>query len=65
MSNVVECLCRVVVFLSARDSIERRVRNRIFRVDGPYSLIFKCLYFALIDVLFHNKQTFGLALANI
>ena len=41
-------------FLSARDSI---VRNRIFRVDGPYSLIFKCLCFALIDVLFHNKQT--------
>ena len=46
-----------ICFLSARDSIERRVRNQIFRVDGPYSLIFKCVYFALIDVLFHNKQT--------
>ena len=44
-------------FLSARDSLKRRVRNRIFRVDGPYSLIFKCLSFALIDVLSHNKQT--------
>lgn len=51
--------------LSARDSIQRRVRNLIFRVDVPQSLKFKRFCFAVIAVLIvTNKPSFRLALEN-